>query len=72
MLIKEKYAHQKWCPMVRMSAAGDPAMNAEYKSRIPDFATCRGGSCMMWRWNSRRDDDDTGYCGLAGKPIDDD
>ncbi|AAS95666.1 MAG TPA: hypothetical protein DEF41_10665 [Desulfovibrio sp.] len=34
-------------------------------------APCQGSACMMWRFRypERRSVDDTGYCGLAGKPA---
>lgn len=34
-------------------------------------APCLGKACMMWRYRypERRSVDDSGYCGLAGKPA---
>ena len=74
MLIKEEDADHYWCPHVRLDRGGYPATYNRTAWDMPltpeKKAHCIGDSCMMWRWNSRRDGDDLGYCGLAGKPVD--
>ena len=68
--IKEEHAEKYWCPMVRVSSAGEPASNAAHNKEAPDYARCRGLKCMMWRWSehvSHMESD--GYCGLAGVPA---
>lgn len=57
MLIVEKEARQKNCPLLKTS---DDKMKF-----------CLGAGCMMWRYKNpeRRGEDSPGYCGLAGKPM---
>jgi hypothetical protein len=49
--------------------------NAIYRTLFPrlhwlaraKFFRCFGSGCMMWRWADR--DAKTGFCGLAGNPL---
>ena len=35
-----------------------------------DHQKCKAFRCMAWRWNNTQDgQDQTGYCGLAGRPM---
>ncbi len=79
MLLTEKEAAEKWCPHARCSANSDePSANRyAYPSNDPGvFAQCIGSRCMQWRWDvSVPPGDgplvrsDTGFCGLAGTPL---
>ena len=77
----EDEAKTKWCPMVRLTATGDPVNGGEWHSnRMPkddrvnveSTYLCIGSGCMMWRWTfvdeALTDSRTDGYCGLAGKP----
>jgi hypothetical protein len=78
MLLTEREAKTKWCPMAReVRVVGNDIMGP---FNIADISgqqhrhRCIGSECAMWRWNvrdrdKRRTDEDgtpIGYCGLAG------
>jgi hypothetical protein len=75
MLMSEKEARERWCPMVRYARQLEPgeivvAFNrcegrTDYVNNPPS-SRCIASECMMWRQEDR---DDLGYCGLAGKPA---
>jgi hypothetical protein len=59
MILTEKEAKTKWCPMLRIGPARENW-------------TCLASDCAMWRWGDRIFDHANrrwigrGYCGLAG------
>ena len=64
MLITEKEANKRVCPLV--SSSGQPYV-------------CEASNCMAWRWEIEMyagpdsymsEPGPKGYCGLAGKPVD--
>lgn len=78
----EDEAKTKWCPMVRISGAGndgaisnrgcsDEAVHADVAQM------CMASDCMAWRWkkvppeyagvHDQLEIPDEGHCGLAGK-----
>jgi hypothetical protein len=80
MLMSEKVARTKWCPMVRIEGA-----NRHYNTMTDGFANsentyhCIASDCMAWRQfhisfvkgGSGAGDEGIkahGYCGYAGKP----
>jgi len=56
MLLPVKEAKFKFCPLL--------------KTREDKFRMCLGADCMLWRfkYQDKRSEADSGYCGLAGKP----
>lgn len=57
MLVTEKEAESRICPMEMVDAEGD--------------STCWGQECMAWRWFDGAEvaeDKRRGYCGMAGVP----
>lgn len=83
MLITDKEAQTKWCPMVRF-ANGTEATNCTVNVGRERFE-CIGSDCVMWRWSGthakrhitvngqpellQSPETRQGYCGLAGKPL---
>ncbi len=76
--VRNQDAHERWCPMVRISPGAVPAGHAhggavnvalaDGKPSRPTAATaCIGSKCMMWRFD--KSGSDVGYCGLAGRPL---
>jgi hypothetical protein len=76
MLISEKVARTRWCPMVRIEGA-----NRHYNTMTDGFANsesvyrCIGSECMGWRqfhisfMKGGADGVQAhGYCGYAGRP----
>ena len=55
MLIEEKEAKFKYCPLL--------------KTHDDKLKFCQGSMCMMWRFDRREPDTAKGYCGLAGHPL---
>ncbi|MCA3109868.1 MAG: hypothetical protein ING91_19305 [Rhodocyclaceae bacterium] len=55
MLVNEKDAKTKWCPLVRGAEShhDQNASNAGVQEghRVPLYARCAGSACMFWRWN---------------------
>ena len=83
MLMTEKEALSRWCPMVRVAAMTDEASGVvpggqsvfnrlqagKDKMATPTSAACLGSKCAMWRWtNEDGRPNGLGYCGLAGMP----
>lgn len=64
MIVHEKEASKKWCPMGRTEQSVFTNGN-EIKVIGNDFSSCKGPGCMMWREAIDR----KGFCGLAGVPI---
>lgn len=56
MILPQSEARFKLCPML---ASPDGKLR-----------TCQGAQCMMWCYKvvDQKNEDDPGYCGLAGKP----
>ena len=54
----EDEALKKFCPAAMGSAATEGSL-------------CQGSGCMAWRWDGllNKDQEKTGYCGLAGDPT---
>ena len=76
MLLSEKDAKTKWCPMARAGFRRDGDSSLTINRRIgsgkadPD-CLCIATECMMWRTVTIVKETETlklGYCGLAGKP----
>lgn len=82
MLMSEKEAKSKWCPMARSFWSGELAQGAATSyNRATDNTKCVASKCMMWRWRLYTKDvlnngevvvkipieDYGGFCGLAGK-----
>jgi hypothetical protein len=82
ILMDEKTARQKWCPMVRYKSSKGEGINRwideNDKQKKPDMSRCIASDCMMWRWKEihlSTDEAGTktdlapqhGFCGLAGK-----
>lgn len=73
--VTPQQARSMWCPFARSpvvvpdnrgETAGAVAANRVMEDGSPDRDTlCIGPACMMWRWHTKN----TGYCGLAGKPL---
>ena len=72
-------ARQCWCPFARVMyrerivQAELDAIAMSSFNRVsngePDGTRCIADECMAWRWAvSEPYQDDSGYCGLAGKP----
>ncbi len=57
MLIPVNEAKYKYCPFLT--------------TKDDKLRFCQSTMCMMWRYEKtdKRDQDDPGYCGLAGKPA---
>lgn len=57
MMLPEEDAQTKICPFLKTSD--------------DKFRFCKGAKCMMWRYRyaDRKGEQDSGYCGLAGKPA---
>lgn len=57
MILTEKEAKYKYCPLLKTS---------QDKMKF-----CQGAMCLMWRYAApdKTSETDTGYCGLAGKPL---
>ena len=82
--MKESEAKNKWCPMVRFTHPPVPHGDGLERwnnrdSRIgfgESEASCIGSECMAWREDKElnavahgaMENEDHGYCGLAGKP----
>lgn len=68
----------RWCPFATsqipvVDKKTVTAIGATAGNRIPNTSgdpdrdcLCIASRCMAWRWS----DNFTGYCGLAGRPID--
>jgi hypothetical protein len=73
MLINKNDAHEKWCPMQRVSSPDRKgsynSVGSDHTILREDIAWCIGDSCMMWRF-AHGYVGTKGYCGLAGKPVD--
>ena len=80
MIVTEKEAATKWCPLARLTGSENVAWNRVETSRGEHYSTmCIGSQCMAWRWAfeaSTQGDvsiakDDTGYrvgfCGAFGE-----
>jgi len=78
MILTEKEAKTKWCPMARtglLAGAGAVAVNRHitddegYKGEVYHETRCMGSDCAMWVWFSRnvgdQDADRQGHCGLV-------
>lgn len=77
MLLTEKSARTKWCPLVRIEGK-----NRFFNTQTDGFANtermfhCIASSCMGWRQfhlahmkgSLPPPEDAHGYCGLAGRP----
>lgn len=76
MLLSEKDAKTKWCPMARSGFRRHTdtslTINRKIGSGKPDpDCLCLASDCMMWRAVNLMKEFETvqtGYCGLAGKP----
>ena len=77
----EKDACKMWCPMVRFSRHGGGPANRDMVATedvVYEWNSCIARRCAMWRWNDAKppqsSEDEaglqSGYCGLAGKPKD--
>ena len=57
MLLPERDARYKYCPLLKTS---------DDKLKF-----CLGRECMFFRWKhpDMRKEEDLGYCGVAGKPM---
>ena len=70
MKLTKKAAKKKWCPLLRI--ANSDSEECGFNAAIEDDEfiqleyTCIADDCMMWR--QVEDDENCGYCGLAGKP----
>ena len=60
MILTEKEAWTKWCPIVRTSFYARDPMNHR-------GAHCIASNCMAWRWQS----EGKGYCGAYQMPSND-
>ena len=54
MMLTDKEAGEKWCPMVRLAKVtghglGDGALAGVTYNTTKRANTCRGSGCMMWR-----------------------
>lgn len=75
-MMTEKEALTKWCPFTRLHPLLVPSQKIMTGSvemgiqpvtnRHPELPqqVCLAGGCAAWRWR----DNETGYCGMAGKP----
>lgn len=69
-------AAECWCPFARIAETNDEGRIAGVnrdtsKTLSGRDPRCIGSRCMAWRWNalaSKREAEQVGYCGLAGKP----
>lgn len=82
MMLTEAEAREKWCPFVRVAAAGvsnlwnrPKALARSVDSLEPKMSMCLASSCMAWRFvpegvNGRPGAvRERGFCGLAGGPT---
>ena len=62
MIVTEKEAKGKWCPLKRGRGL--------YNGLVNIAVECEASGCMMWRVETPNTklDEATGYCGLAGRP----
>lgn len=58
--MNESDAKKCWCPFAHAAAE-----RIGGRTFIPANAMCLGSACMAWRAY----DDESGYCGLAGAPM---
>jgi hypothetical protein len=77
MILSVEEATGKWCTMVRKYGGKDLyPHNRDGEGRVVTGSMCLGDKCMMWRWMARTGTAEktrvsSGYCGLAGKPVQD-
>ena len=57
MILSEKDAKFKFCPLLT--------------TKDDKLRFCQGAGCMQWRYKhpDHHVEDDSGYCGLGGKPV---
>ena len=73
MLLTEKQAREKWCPMARVIKSNGAAelVAGNQDSEFHALGSCFASDCMMWRWrpqlSGKEGFEDKGWCGLAGK-----
>jgi hypothetical protein len=78
MILKEHQARDSWCPFGRRLYADEDGsgagINRRHESDPVKLSPCLGAECMAWRWVEDVAPDhplagDTGFCGLAGRPL---
>jgi hypothetical protein len=70
MILTEAEAKTKWCPFSRIGAYGQNR-NQDPPVDFREPCTCIASRCMAWRKTTTDVlTESQGYCGLAGKPID--
>lgn len=68
MIASEEDAKLKWCPFVRAQYFQPPSEKQNPALNRPDWNDkCLGSACMAWHWQDLAKG--TGYCGLAGHPV---
>ena len=68
----EAEAKTKWCPFAIVSDTDEPpvAINRHWRDSAPERGTfCLASACMAWRHADPINEEQSGFCGLAGKPI---
>ena len=70
MYLTEEEAKEKWCPEVRLRVGVNGAANRNLKGCCPDDkdTKCIASGCMMWRYAGESEKGETGYCGKAVLP----
>jgi len=71
MMLTETEMKTKICPQLPVDyvEVEQAVTSSPMNYRVERFALCQGSACAMWRWSSLSSiDDQTGFCGLAGKP----
>lgn len=67
----EDAARTKWCPFSSTGAYTDRgpmgaiAVNRDPRQEVELACLCIASDCMAWRWRGHN----SGFCGLAGKPL---
>ena len=76
MLVVEREAQKKWCPMVRLDNSNRVYNTHTDPHEVNPLYRCLGTACMAWRefhlshvkHPETGEIEKHGYCGLAGRP----
>lgn len=77
-MLTEEEAKTKWCPFVRLTRAGTGSIVNNRGKWSDNINRCIASQCMAWRIGKEKakpqragyptEYENTGFCGLAGKP----